>query len=95
MIPMNPLRQGQYRVRITVDLLAAPHLEDSPDAYVHGVAIKTFVDAMREVNVPVDMARTTVVMTVQEDPDLAAIGQKTYVWTFTFPVPLFHPANTL
>lgn len=96
-IPHTVLREGWYWVHITVDLLAAPQLAECPDAFVHGRAIQTFAAALREKDLPLDMARTTIVLTTDadENEDLALIGQKKYTWTFRFPVPLFHPATTL
>lgn len=88
MIPVSS-RRMTYRVRVTMDLLECPQAENPATLppFVHGVALKTFAEALREAGLEPDMERTTVVFQGVPDPQESAVGHKTYAWTFTFPVP--------
>lgn len=93
-IPHTILRKGAYNIRLTLDLLVDPDQEVTPSPSVHRYAIDVFRQTMAEKGLPLDLARTTIVLSHDEDASRAAVGFKVYVWTFTFPVPLFHPTLT-
>lgn len=84
-------RRGRYRVRITVDLLTRPDWSDQPAAVLHRLAWEHFTQAMAEAEVSVEPDRTEVTWGYFEEPAAAEIGQKTYVWIFTFPLPFLFP----
>lgn len=92
MIPVTH-RWGQYRVRMTLDLLIEPDYADPAKipAAIHAMALKTFVEAMEAEGLEIDHERCTVNFHPLDVPGQEEVAQKQYAWVFSFPVPFTHP----